>query len=79
MYQSKNWLEAYAKCPFYCCEYKRSVTCEGYDKGMESILNKFKTEEEKTAFVRKYCTRHNYKECKLYKMIEAKYEEGVKV
>ena len=75
MYQSKNWLESYAKCPFYLCEYKRSVTCEGFDRGMESNLNKFKTEGQKSEFVQKYCVC-DYKECKLYQMIMAKYEGG---
>lgn len=73
MYVSKDLLEVYAKCPFYICEFKRSVTCEGYVEGMESSLNKFKTETEKSVFVKQYCTTDNYKECKLCKMIMQKY------
>lgn len=76
MYQSKNWLEATAKCPFYLCEYKKSVTCEGYCKGMECTLHKFESEESKTKYVQRFCTKENkYQECKLYKLINQKYEE----
>lgn len=75
MYQSKNWMEAYTKCPFYICEYKRSITCEGFEDGMESNMNKFKTEEEKSNFVKQYCCSMNYEKCKLCRMIMEKYKE----
>lgn len=75
MYQSKNWLEAYAVCPFYICEYKKSVTCEGYEKGIVSSLTKFESEEDKSEFVHKFCLTHEYKKCKLFKTIMEKYGE----
>ena len=74
MYQSRNFLEANAKCPFYICEFKKTVTCEGFADGIESTLTSFESEEKKSDFVRGYCMSC-YKNCKVYKSIMDKYPE----
>lgn len=59
-------------CPFYLREEKQKVLCEGVEDGMGTHLT-FETPEWKRLYKDRYCC-NNYKTCRVYKMLEEKYE-----
>ncbi len=70
-----SYADAYAKCPFY--QYSDSkqlrIVCEGYTS-QASVTTRFRYSSRQAKYLRRYCC-DNYKQCRLYKAIEAKYEE----
>ena len=61
------------KCPFILCNERKAVECEGIsDESLIKLI--FKSEELKKDYVKEFCMSE-YESCKLYKMLEEKYEE----
>lgn len=65
-YRDKN-----VQCPFYVCESKRVITCEGIQKG--TCLNvSFLNSLDKKAYKKIQCTKINCS-CRISRMLELKY------
>lgn len=61
-----------AKCPFFQHSNKQKITCEGITDGCITNLE-FKTKEKRNRHRRQFCDSE-YKNCKIYKVLEEKYE-----
>lgn len=71
-------MDVNAQCPFFVSEFKKSVTCEGIEEGMETVL-RFREVRIKNKFVARYCNNANYEECPYARAAAEKYElSGVK-
>lgn len=71
MYHSSVKLEANAVCPFYKCEFKRTITCEGVEQGIENVM-RFENEELKVEYAKRYCMQYPNC-CKLAAQLEKNY------
>lgn len=72
MYHSRIKLEANAICPFYKCEFKRTITCEGVEDGIENVM-RFSCEDRKIEYATANCMQYPNC-CRLAKELEDKYE-----
>lgn len=64
--------DVYIKCPFYINTATKSITCEGItDDSATKIL--FANPRLRHEYCQEFC-ECRFKECKIYKMLEAKYE-----
>lgn len=66
-------MDVNAQCPFYVSEFKKSVTCEGIEDGVETVL-RFREAKIKTRFVSRYCNNPKYEDCPYAKAAAQKYE-----
>ena len=70
--------DADVKCPFFNKSDEISISCEGVDNGMIT-KNIFRTEQgnflrqKKKEYSDRYC-KGDYKNCRLYQMLDEKYE-----
>lgn len=65
--------DVFIKCPFYINTAKKSITCEGItDNCVTKIL--FQTPELRSKHSKIFC-EELFKNCEIYRMLEAKYEE----
>ena len=62
-----------AKCPFFISSGRKNIQCEGMTDNC-SITLMFVSEEARNIFRRAYCNTC-YKNCTVYNMVMAKYEE----
>ncbi len=60
------------KCPFYITEDRKKIFCEGLEKGSRTALE-FRGSKFKENVKEKYCNG-DYEKCKLYNLINQKYE-----
>ena len=74
MYQSESKLLYTALCPFYQSEFKRTISCEGISTDLDTVVLRFRTEEEKKAFAEKNCMKYP-NSCPLAGVINKKYEK----
>lgn len=62
-----------AKCPFFKSSGKREISCEGITEDCTTCLT-FVSQQKRALYRRLFCDAR-YKNCKVYKMLEEKYEE----
>ena len=60
------------KCPFYHNSDQKRVICEGAEEG-STVHTVFRGKERCAAFKQRRC-KSNYQKCRIYKMLNAKYE-----
>ena len=60
------------KCPFYKSETRNTVKCEGIIS--ETCSNNFSTSKIRRKHYKEKCC-NNYKQCKIYRVLELKYYE----
>lgn len=65
--------EASIQCPFYKTITTKNINCEGVTETCNLSLM-FISSEEKELYRRLYCERQ-YKDCKVCKMLESKYDD----
>lgn len=63
-----------ALCPFFLCESKKSITCEGIIT--ESMVSRFDTEEEKQIHEKTYCTKYDFESCEICKALSKKCDKS---
>lgn len=71
---SNKTINVEAICPFFLCESKKSITCEGIIT--ESMVSRFDTEEEKQFHEKTYCTKYDFESCEICKALGKKYDKA---
>ena len=69
----RTYNEGLIMCPFYKSMAQKSISCEGITE--ECIIKLLFTSPAKRDMHRKVFCDNRYKNCELYRMLEAKYEE----
>ena len=70
---SRHQNDVYIQCPFYITTATKSITCEGItDNSTTKLL--FDNPQLRDDFCQEFCICH-FRKCKIYKMLEAKYED----
>ena len=69
---STDYASVNVKCPFYLSEEEKKIHCEGLEKGSRTALE-FRGKQLKENVKGKYCNG-DYEKCKLYTIINQKYE-----
>ena len=67
------YMDAYVKCPYFCCNDKRKIVCEGITDGCKTVLS-FSSGNKKRQHRSIFC-ESKYANCEIYRMLEKKYEE----
>ena len=62
-----------AVCPFYLNGDKRKISCEGITEGCKTTLE-FERKADRDLHRQTFCNS-KFKNCEIYAMLEAKYEE----
>ena len=62
-----------AQCPFYIGSSKQKIMCEGVTDGCITNLE-FKTKDKRNRHRRQFCDS-KYKDCRIYRVLEEKYEK----
>ena len=70
----KHYVSKYAQCPFYHQEDQRKVFCEGVEDGTAIQLS-FDTKTHHRDYKQDLCCSGKWKECRIAKMLEEKYED----
>ncbi|MBR4071541.1 MAG: hypothetical protein IKK26_03195 [Clostridia bacterium] len=65
-------IDALVYCPFYICEGKNSITCEGLIG--DKITNHFVTTQEKKDYENNFCTSKCCRGCTVYTALSLKYQ-----
>lgn len=68
---STSYMFVHVKCPFFKGEEKNKIRCEGVQEGA-SCIQQYRKMEQKEKWMGRYCCE-NYKNCRIYKMLEKKY------
>lgn len=72
-YTGKNNAAVNAKCPFFCRDSEKQITCEGYLEGTNFSI-KFQDEGKKDEYLKNYCMKYP-NSCPINNIIESKYEQ----
>lgn len=62
-----------AVCPYYHCESRYSITCEGIEDGTE-VLTRFPDSDARDRWVQEQCCRFR-RTCPVAKLLDEKYED----
>ncbi len=68
---SNKLINVNALCPFFISESVKSITCEGIIG--EQNVTRFNSEQEKKLHQGKYCTKRDYENCEICKVLLEKY------
>ena len=61
------------QCPYYICDTKQTITCEGFIRG-SSVIQRYNKIADRKQQMKIFCCKY-YKNCELYRMISSeKYE-----
>lgn len=69
----RTYNEGLVQCPFFMCEATQSISCEGITD--DCITKLLFTSKDKRDIHRMIFCNSRYKNCEIYRMLEAKYEE----
>ena len=70
-YRSTGWIATYVKCPFWKGTDRRTIVCEGLNKG--ELIHRVMPVARKQGEMEEFCCDH-YENCRIYKMLYAGYE-----
>lgn len=62
-----------ARCPYFCASDKQKVACEGVTDGCRTVIE-FNSHNKRDRYREMFCNAR-YEQCKVYKMLEEKYDE----
>lgn len=66
----KHMVSCAAKCPYYCCEDRHEIFCEGLSDGMRTHVA-FASPAERKLWMTQHCKSiQGYKDCPVMQMLE---------
>ena len=68
----------FAECPFYKKDGGLEIRCEGIDE-TSRLLQQFRTKTDKANYMSSYCCTQFYCACRIYTMLDEKYDETGKL
>lgn len=72
-YKSGSWATVHVQCPFFKGDTQQAIACEGLED-REKLRRLMPSEEKKRSIMLRFCC-DRYRECEIYRLVAAKYDE----